>query len=75
MSNGNYSPWGNIWKTDPIKEMDAFDKLPPKVRDALNDAPYEMSSEYAVKIGPKDFLAEYEGDCHKLKYRPIRRVR
>jgi hypothetical protein len=61
-TNGKPPPGVEIRAPDPEADMEAFDALPAPVRDALNEAPYQMASEYALEVGVEAFLAEYAED-------------
>ena len=82
MTTNHTAPSGVALRPGTVAaDMAAFHALPTEVREALNDAPYQMSAEYVLervqKAGARDFLAEYAQDCARLNggrpWQPVRR--
>jgi hypothetical protein len=71
----NHSHDGGVHLSTVEKDMQAFDELPPAVREAYRNAPTCLSAEYAVGLPEDVFLAEYAEDFHgftPLQPRPRR---
>jgi len=45
---------GGFVSVDPVKDLAAFDRLPPSVRRALDDAPFAISAQSAFDVWKKD---------------------
>lgn len=58
---------GGVWNTER-EEMSAFDRLPRKLRDAVNHAPEMVSAVTVLKLVPKfDPAGRYQHLCRLIR--------